>query len=518
MRPNASSAASLSAAAPCSSEDEQRRPSCGSPNLRRFLARHGRGGSQDRPPDDAVLRRRDDPEVVRQVHTLREPLRQPVREPEVGIGFGDRRRDPLAPRREHHRPADVATGTEHDVGTPPLQDPAARGGAPGRDRTRGRARRRSAAGARSSEEVDLVPGVRDQPRFDAIRRSGEGHLHPSARSSSATASAGSTCPAVPPAAITHVSSRSATRRDVKEDTHGHELDNEARAAVGDERQRNPGQRREAQHCGQVDGRLTADERRQAGGQALAEGVAHLSATVSPAHAKAAYARITSPFRAAPAPRRRPRRSCPCAPRGGSDLLHALTEPLAEESARAEADLRLDRLEARALRIAPRVEEGDQPRAPVRLDPDRHEHDCPAIAPAATSAAAGVPETSRTRRPSRRSRSSCRGPARAGSSARTRPRAARSGATSSASVRGGSRFARCAASQTRARASRAPTAGRRRAEPDPASARRSRAARSRGRQRTTRAPRRGGRREHAQPAVVEARGEHEQDEADHREVA
>src|SRR5919201_6367963 len=81
-------------------------------------------------------------------------------------------------------------------------------------------------------------------------------------SASATASDGSTCPAVPPAAITHRSSplRDMTTGDVKEDADGEERHDERRAAVGDEGQRNPGQRSEPEHGGQVDHRLAGDER------------------------------------------------------------------------------------------------------------------------------------------------------------------------------------------------------------------------------------------------------------------
>src|SRR3954471_5306975 len=83
---------------------------------------------------------------------------------------------------------------------------------------------------------------------------------PRLRSSSATASAGSTCPAVPPAAIRPLRClSSATRRDVKEDADGEELHHEARAAVGDERQRDSGQRSEPQHRREIDRRLAAHE-------------------------------------------------------------------------------------------------------------------------------------------------------------------------------------------------------------------------------------------------------------------
>ncbi|HSP72368.1 MAG TPA: hypothetical protein VLN26_08365, partial [Gaiellaceae bacterium] len=61
--------------------------------------------------------------------------------------------------------------------------------------------------------------------------------------------------------------------DVKENADAREADNEARPAVGDERERNSGQRREAHHRREVDRRLRADEHRQPGGEPLAEGVA-----------------------------------------------------------------------------------------------------------------------------------------------------------------------------------------------------------------------------------------------------
>ena len=52
-----------------------------------------------------------------------------------------------------------------------------------------------------------------------------------------------------------------------------------------------------------------------------------------------------------------------------DLLDALAETDAEEAARAERDHRLHGLEARALRVAPRVEEAEEARASVGLEPD-----------------------------------------------------------------------------------------------------------------------------------------------------
>src|SRR5205823_4109927 len=96
---------------------------------------------------------------------------------------------------------------------------------------------------------------------------------PRALSASATARAGSTCPAVPPAAIRHAGAlRSAILRDVKEDADRDERDYQARAAVGDERERDPRERREPHHRGEVDRGLPADDHRETGGEPLAEGV------------------------------------------------------------------------------------------------------------------------------------------------------------------------------------------------------------------------------------------------------
>src|SRR5260370_35909782 len=85
---------------------------------------------------------------------------------------------------------------------------------------------------------------------------------PRRRSASATASDGATWPAVPPAAIRHRTFGlccSMPAGDVKEDAYSEERDNEARAAVRDERQRNPGQRSQAEDGCEVDHRLTTDE-------------------------------------------------------------------------------------------------------------------------------------------------------------------------------------------------------------------------------------------------------------------
>src|SRR5262245_15377163 len=83
---------------------------------------------------------------------------------------------------------------------------------------------------------------------------------PRARSASPTARAGRTCPAVPPAAITHRSPDDPSiDGDVKENADRGEEHHETRAAVGDERQRDPRERCDAERSREVDRSLSADE-------------------------------------------------------------------------------------------------------------------------------------------------------------------------------------------------------------------------------------------------------------------
>jgi hypothetical protein len=69
--------------------------------------------------------------------------------------------------------------------------------------------------------------------------------------------------------------------DVKEDPDGGEADDEARPTVRDERKRHTGERRKAHHGAHIDGRLTANERGEPGGQALAERIAAADGDVEP---------------------------------------------------------------------------------------------------------------------------------------------------------------------------------------------------------------------------------------------
>ena len=95
------------------------------------------------------------------------------------VGLRERRREAQRGGGEHHRPGDVAAGAEDDVGSA--------AGAGSRGRRRGAAPARSSARtsagegwrgkAADPEDVELVAGLRDEPRLDPIRRPGERHEH-----------------------------------------------------------------------------------------------------------------------------------------------------------------------------------------------------------------------------------------------------------------------------------------------------------------------------------------------------
>src|SRR4051794_10647108 len=114
---------------------------------------------------------------------------------------------------------------------------------------------------------------------------------PSARSASATAIAGTTWPAVPPAAITirggsltgvlraicdGYEVRGAAGGHVQQQPHRAEQHDQRRRAGGDERKRHAGQWREAEHGVDVEQGLAKDQRGDAGGEQL--GVGTLSLT------------------------------------------------------------------------------------------------------------------------------------------------------------------------------------------------------------------------------------------------
>ena len=258
-------------------------------------------------------------------------------------------------------------------------------------------RRRPARQAGDLERVELVACLGNEPSLDAIRRPGERHADAALfRSAAATASDGRTCPAVPPAAIRARNSLgcSVIRGDVKEDPHGREQYDEARPAVGDERERDPGQRGDAEHGREVDGRLTADERRDPGGEQLPERVAaaqrdreagerergeggdhgcrpdqpELLADHREDHVRLLLGEVV-------------------------DLLDALAEALARDAAGADPDQRLDGLEAGVLRVGPRIEEAEE-RARAGTARSRSRRDRPGSRSwsAAASVRPGTPAT------------------------------------------------------------------------------------------------------------------------------
>ena len=152
---------------PRSGRPKRRRPSsCDTP---RCSAGH-------RPAGDAILRSVAAGDLVREEDAPRERRREPVREPEVGVGLGQRSGHLPPPGRVDHRPGDVAAAAEDDVRPAALQDRRAGARrAPGPDQ---RAQERDGRAAREAgdlERVELVARLGDEPSLDAIRRPGERH-------------------------------------------------------------------------------------------------------------------------------------------------------------------------------------------------------------------------------------------------------------------------------------------------------------------------------------------------------
>jgi hypothetical protein len=159
--------------------------------------------------------------------------------------------------------------------------------------------------------------------------------------------------------------------DVKEDADGQEGDNQARAAVRDERKGNTGQRSQSEHGCEIDHGLPRHERDEPSRQPLPEGIgarerdpetgigkggiggdhgghsqkAELLADDREDHVRVRLREVV-------------------------DLRHSVTQADAEDAAGSHSDQRLHGLEACALRILPRVEEAEDARAPIRLEPDR----------------------------------------------------------------------------------------------------------------------------------------------------
>ena len=176
----APTASSLSERAPASAPKTRRRArSTGSPKrLRPSSCVAPRWASGIGSPDDAHLPSRPSGDLVREEQPLRERRGEPVREAEVGVRLGHRRRDAAKPCRDDHRPRDVAACSENDVGPASAQDREAMGGRrrrlPGGPHLGGA---RSAREARDRERVERETRLRHQPRLDAVGRAGERHRH-----------------------------------------------------------------------------------------------------------------------------------------------------------------------------------------------------------------------------------------------------------------------------------------------------------------------------------------------------
>ena len=92
------------------------------------------------------------------------------------VGFHQRGRKPPAGGREHHRSAHVPTAAEYDVWLSPAENPVAgRRCSKRAQRRTGLRHSRPAGQAAHAEGVEVETGLRDEPRFDAIRRPGERH-------------------------------------------------------------------------------------------------------------------------------------------------------------------------------------------------------------------------------------------------------------------------------------------------------------------------------------------------------
>ena len=84
---------------------------------------------------------------------------------------------PQPGRGVDHRPGDVASAAEHDVGLPLAQDPPATSRRTHRSPERASLRKtRPARQPRDLESVELEARFRNEPRLDAIRRPGERHV------------------------------------------------------------------------------------------------------------------------------------------------------------------------------------------------------------------------------------------------------------------------------------------------------------------------------------------------------
>ena len=152
-------------------EDEDDRPVGGERKqlagrcpLRRLRA------SGNGPANDAVLGLGEALDRIGKENTPREGRGHPVREAEMGVGLGQRGRNPAQPGGEDHRPGYVAASAEHDIRPAASQDLSSRGN--GERRRPERARELRAEAPRETlhaEDVQLETRLADEARVSVGR-------------------------------------------------------------------------------------------------------------------------------------------------------------------------------------------------------------------------------------------------------------------------------------------------------------------------------------------------------------
>ena len=152
-------------------------PSAGSPNSCSRLGRLGRAGARgDRAADDAVLRPVDGRRAESARNTApRERRGEAVREPEVGVRLGQRRRDPERPggERPSARPRSLPLRGRRRAGGDGGSAGTRQGAVTSRASARTRSQARTAREALDPEGVELEAGAGREPLLDRVRPTGE---------------------------------------------------------------------------------------------------------------------------------------------------------------------------------------------------------------------------------------------------------------------------------------------------------------------------------------------------------
>src|SRR2546428_505043 len=198
-----------------------------------------------------------------------------------------------------------------------------------------------------------------------------------ARRASATARSGLTCPTVPPRTR---STRQLRARpgpgstNVEEDTDGDEPNAQRAAAVGDERQRDPRHRHEARDDGHVHPGLECEPHGDTGREERAGRVLGMQRDAHAAERDDQEEQHHRERTGEPELVTEDREDrVGVGMRQITELLAAGSETLAERAAERERIQRLDRLEARAPRVGPGVDEREQTLVPLRVDDGERKH-------------------------------------------------------------------------------------------------------------------------------------------------